>query len=63
MILKKTPIIKRQIIIWTIGSSPLNLTPFDLLFKALISAVVALSIGTPSSNSVGVYGESRDNRK
>jgi hypothetical protein len=47
MIIKKTPSTKRQIIVRTVGPSPLNLTPFDLPFEGLVSAVVALPIGTP----------------
>jgi hypothetical protein len=58
MILIETPIIKRQIIIYTIGLSPLNLTPFDLPFKGLEPIVVTLSIRTPPPDSVGASGES-----
>jgi hypothetical protein len=58
MILIETPIIKRQIIIWIVGPSPLDLTPFDLLFKVFISVVVTLSVGAPSPDSISIGGES-----
>jgi hypothetical protein len=58
MILIKTPITKRQIIIYIIGPSPPNLTPFDLPFKGLEPIVVILFIRTPPPDSVGASGES-----
>jgi hypothetical protein len=58
MILIEIPITKRQITIWTAGPSPLDLTPFDLPFEALKPAVVALSVGTPSPDSISASGES-----
>jgi hypothetical protein len=57
MKLIETPIIKRQIIIWTAGPSPLNFTSFDLPFGSLEPAVVALLMGTPPSNSMSVGSE------
>jgi hypothetical protein len=58
MILIETPIIKRQITIWIVGPSPLDLTPFDLPFKVFVSTIVILSIGAPPPDSMSVNGES-----
>jgi hypothetical protein len=58
MILIETPITKRQITIWIVGPSPLDLTPFNLLFEVFISAVVILSIGAPPPDSMSIGGES-----
>jgi hypothetical protein len=58
MILKKTPITKRQITIWTAGPSPLDLTPFNLPFEVFVSTVVTLSVGAPPPDSMSVGGES-----
>jgi hypothetical protein len=58
MILIETPITKRQITIWIVGPSPLDLTPFDLPFEVFVSTVVTLSIGAPPPDSMSVSGES-----